>query len=99
MHGAPVVGAAGILFHQCIDQFLCDALDDLIAIHIQITQQRQTDGQVATQIAVPFHQQHLCAMAGCCNRCRNTARAAAHDNYIILKGFHFHNLRPPVISV
>ena len=95
MHGAPMVGAAGIPFHQRVHQLLGDAADHLISVPVQIAQQRQTDGQVSAEIAVLFNQQHLCAMTGCGDCGGNTAGTSANHDCIIPKGFQFH-MQPPV---
>lgn len=82
MELAGTVFAGGAPRTQAVDEELGQSFDNLVALASEITQNRQTDGQVAAQIAAAFDQHDAQALA-CRRTCGHDARgAAAHDEHV-----------------
>ena len=79
---AGTVFAGGAPRTQAVDEELGQSFDNLVALASEITQNRQTDGQVAAQLAAAFDQHDAQALA-CRRTCGHDARrAAAHDEHV-----------------
>ena len=85
------MGTAGTFFSQRIHKFLGDSPDDLIAVLVQIAQQRQPDGQIASQIPVFLHQKNPGALTGGGDGSGQAAGASAYNDHVILQRFQFHD--------
>ena len=81
------VRAGGAAGGEPVDQFLCKALDALLAVDIQVGEDGQAEGQVAAEIAAAFQEHHLASVPGGRLGGHDAGRTAADDEDIHLGAY------------
>ena len=87
---APGMRAGRTALGKVVHQLLGNAPDDGIAVLIQITQKRKTDGEIPAQITVFLYQEDGDSVAGDLQSGRQTAGSSAYNYHIVAASFFFH---------
>ena len=80
----PMLAGAVALLAQPVDEFLRQAVDDLIALLAEEAQHRQADRHVAADEAAAFDQAYAQAVFGGGKRGGKAGWAAADDEHVVL---------------